>query len=111
MQNKYWDNGQWNDLASPTNIGAAPIGTTIVTTSVSSGTWSADSTYSGYGYRASVAITGVTTDFVPTVTYGFTEATSGNYAPVAESYSGGVYLYSKVNTSITIPSIVCQKAV
>ena len=23
MQNKYWDNEQWNDLASPENIGAA----------------------------------------------------------------------------------------
>ena len=101
--------GSWALLRD--DIGAAAKGSTIIANNISSGTWSADSTYAGYGYRASVAITGVTTDFVPDVTYGFTEATSGNYAPVATSYAGGVYLYSKVNTAITIASIVCQKAV
>jgi hypothetical protein len=37
--------------------------------------------------------------------FGYTEAVSGNYSPIAVSTSGGVYLYAKVNTSITVDSI------
>lgn len=80
-----------------------------VFTNVSVSTWTADNTYTGYGYRASISLNGVTADMIPQVIFGATEAVSGNYLPVAESYAGGIYIYSKVNTSITIPTIMVQK--
>lgn len=79
----------------------------ILDTTVSS--WSSDNTYSDYGYRASIPITGVTASDVAWVTFDVAEATSGDYAPVCQTYAGGVYIYSKVNTSTTVPTITVFK--
>ena len=46
---------------------------------------------------------------VAEVIYSVTDAESGNYASVCETYDGGVYIYSKVNTAITIPTILVVK--
>ena len=79
----------------------------IANTSVS--TWASDNTYTDYPYRASIAITGVTANDVAEIVFGATQATSGDYAPVCETYAGGVYIYSAVNTAITIPTIIVFK--
>lgn len=76
--------------------------------SVSSTSWAGDTTYPDFSYRASISITGVTADMVPEVIFAPTEALSGNYAPVAATYTGGVYIYSKVSTAIIIPTIICH---
>ena len=41
-----------------------------------------------------------------------TDATSGNFAPVCETYNGGVYIYAKEKptTTITIPTIECRQS-
>lgn len=76
--------------------------------------WASDSTYSaqGYNYRATVTVSGVTTAYVPFVTFGLADAIGGNYAPVAVSTSGGVYIYAKSApvATVTIPSVVCVTA-
>jgi hypothetical protein len=95
----------------PTGPTGPATGDVIIATSKTASSWSSSSTYTGYGYRASIAITGVTTDYVPFVTFAPAQADSGNYCPVAQTYSGGVYIYAKVNTSITVPSIVCIRQV
>ena len=77
---------------------------TITNTSVSA--WASDSTYPDYPYRAAIPITGVTANDVAEVMFDVDQATSGDYAPVTVTYSGGVYLYSSVNDPITIPTIV-----
>ena len=76
--------------------------------SISSTSWVEDTTYSDFPYRTSISISGVTADMVPEVIFAPTEALSGNYAPVAATYTGGVYIYSKVSTAITIPTIICH---
>lgn len=78
--------------------------------SVSSNSWIEDTptTYPDFPYRTSVLISGVTADMVPEVIFAPTEALSGNYAPVAQTYTGGVYIYSKVSIAITIPTIICH---
>lgn len=96
----------WNAKADTSDI---PVLKTFTNTSVS--TWVADNTYTGYGYKASITLSGVTADMIPQVIFGATEATSGNYLPIAESYAGGIYIWSKVNDTITIPTITVQKAV
>ena len=76
--------------------------------------WASDSTYSaqGYNYRATATVSGVTSSYVPFVTFGVADAIGGNYAPVAVSLSGGVYIYAKSApvATLTIPSIVCITA-
>ena len=43
------------------------------------------------------------------IIFGMAEATSGDYAPLCETYAGGVYIWSKKNTAITIPVITVLK--
>lgn len=72
---------------------------------VSVSNWVADNTYADYGYRAEIANAKITSNSVVSVIYNVTEALSGNYAPVCQTIDGAIYIYSKVNTSITIPTI------
>ena len=81
--------------------------------SVAASAWVNDSTYAAYPYAASIACPGVTASHVPEVVFGATEATSGNFAPVALSGSGTVKIYAatKPTAAITVQSITCIKAV
>lgn len=82
-------------------------------TSVATTAFAADATYAGYPYRASVALTGVTASMIPEVTFNVDDATSGNFAPVATAYSGGVYIYavSVPASTVTIPTIIVWEGV
>ena len=81
--------------------------------SVPASAWGNDSTYGAYPFAATITAAGVTTAHVPEVNYGATEAASGDFAPVASSGSGTVKIYAAVKptAAITIPSIICIKAV
>lgn len=80
-------------------------------TSVAVSAFTSDSTYADFPYRAAVALSGVTASMIPEVIFGLVDAASGNYAPGAESYNGGVYIYAadKPSAAITIPTILCWK--
>ena len=81
--------------------------------SVLAAAWVADTTYQteGYNYKASIALSGVTTQYRPSVTFALSDAESGNFAPISESYAGGVSIYAKTapTETMTIPSIMCIK--
>lgn len=81
---------------------------TFSNTSIATIAWESDSTYTDYPLRATVALTGVTAAMIADVVYGLTDATGGNFAPVCETYAGGVYLYAKEapEAAITIPTII-----
>lgn len=79
----------------------------IIKTSVSVSSWASDSTYSDFPYKGTITVSGCTANHIPSVTFDVAQATSGNYAPVALSAAGYVYIYSKVNTTITVPAVVC----
>ena len=85
----------------------------FLNTPVLSSDWVSNTAYSalGYNWRASVALDGVTTSHRPDVAFGVADAVGGNFAPVADSYNGGVYIYCKTKptATVTIPSIVCVK--
>ncbi len=72
---------------------------------VSASSWTADSTYGDYGYKCELSFSGVGASDFAFVTFGVTEADSGNYAPVAETAAEKVIIYSKVNTAVTIKSV------
>ncbi len=70
--------------------------------------WENDDTYSEYPYRASILLDNVTAEHFATVVFSVADAIAGQYAPVAETYDGGIYIYSNepIEASVTIPTIV-----
>lgn len=74
---------------------------------VLSSMWTSDNTYADYPYKAMVALNNVSATMTPIVSYSLADSLSGNYAPIAETYDGGIYIWSKTNVGITIPSILC----
>lgn len=77
-------------------------------TTVVASAFVADTTYEDYPYRASVALTGVLATMIPEVIFSLTDATSGDFAPVVECYTGGIYVYaaSVPEETVTIPTII-----
>lgn len=71
--------------------------------------WIADSTYEDYPYRCGIAITGVTAEDYAEVTFSLEDSVSGEYAPVCETYAGGVYIYSGMSDPTTIPTIFIRR--
>lgn len=71
----------------------------------------ADGTYEDYPFRAAVALKDVTAKMIPQVCFGLKEATSGAFAPVCETYNGGIYIYSleKPESDVVILSALCFK--
>lgn len=87
----------------------SPSGGATIFTNKSASSWVADSTYEDFPYRCAVACTGVTASDVAEVVFNVDDAVSGNYAPVCQTYAGGVYIYSSASDSITIPMILVHK--
>lgn len=71
--------------------------------------WVSDATYTDFPYKAAVVCEGVTANHYAEVTFAPADAISGSFAPVAESYNGGVYIYASEipDAALTIPTIVC----
>ena len=80
-------------------------------TVVSASAFVADSTSEDYPYRAAVSLSGVISGMIPEVIFGLADAVSGNFAPVAEAYDGGVYIWAAEvpEASTTIPTIICWR--
>lgn len=79
--------------------------------SVPTSAWIADATYEDFGYRASIALTNVIASMIPEVVFGVVDAMSGIFAPISETYNGGVYIYASdiPDAAITIPTILCWR--
>lgn len=78
----------------------------LLFTNKSASTWVTDNTYPDYAYKCVISCTGVTANTYAIINFAQTEADSGNYATVCETGNGTVTIYSKVDDTITIPSIV-----
>lgn len=76
---------------------------------VTAGTWVSDSTYEDYPYRCDISCTGVTSDMYAEVVFALEQATSGNYAPLCETKTDAVSVWSTENTIITVPTILITK--
>lgn len=71
----------------------------------------ADTTYADYPYRAAVALSGVMESMIPEVVFSLNDSVSGNFAPVAACYNGGVYIYAAEapDAGMTVPTIICWR--
>lgn len=87
-----------------TNI-AAKQSKVLSATGVSVSSWATGNAKGDFTYRVSVPLSGCTASMIPSVTFNVTEAVSGDYCPVCEAYDGGVYIWSKKNTAITVPLV------
>lgn len=78
----------------------------IHNTVVAEDSFAADTTYGDFGFRAAIPIAGVTADWIPDVTFPVQDKV--RYAPVAQTYDGGVYIYAdgKPSGGVTIPTIL-----
>ena len=73
--------------------------------------FAADSTYPDYPYRAAVALTGVTESMIPEVVFSVGALSGTGFAPVAQCYDGGVYIWADGIPSgdVAIHTILCWK--
>lgn len=78
---------------------------------VQPGDFISDETYPDFPYRAAVTLAEVDSKMIPGVAFSVADAMSGNFAPVAAAYAGGVYIYAAriPETAITIPTILCWR--
>lgn len=84
-------------------------GKNLYFTNVNAGNWiiDTDETYPSYTYKCVLTgLTGVTSSMFAIVTFGPTEFDSGNYANVCLTGNGTITIYSKVSSTITIPTII-----
>lgn len=89
-------------------LAADAVKLTFTNTVVEAASFAADETYGDFPYRAAVPLTGAAEAMTPEVVFGVTDAMSGTFAPVAESYAGGVYIYAAElpSAAVTIPTIL-----
>ena len=80
--------------------------------SVATGAFTANTTYEDYPLRAAVPLEGAIASMVPEVIFSMADAIGGNFAPIAESYNGGVYLYASdvPEAKVVIPTIILWRA-
>ena len=89
-------------------LAADAVKLTFTNTTVEAASFTADETYGDFPYRAAVPLTGAAEAMTPEVVFGAADAMSGTFAPVAESYAGGVYIYAAEipSAAVTIPTIL-----
>ena len=89
-------------------LAADAVKLTFTNTVVEAASFAADETYGDFPYRAAVPLTGAAEAMTPEVVFGAADAMSGTFAPVAESYAGGVYIYAAElpSAAVTIPTII-----
>ena len=72
-------------------------------------TWTASTTYTKYPYEAVILIENLKESDSVEVIYSIPDAESTNYASGGELYDGYIKIFAKVNTTITIPTLVVTK--
>ena len=95
-------------IPDPSDIGAQERFLCGRNKAIATAAWASDTTYADYPYRASVALPPITAVSFVEIVFSPTDATSGNFAPVCDTYAGGIYLYAKAvpDAAITIPTII-----
>ena len=78
-------------------------------TNVTVSVWVEDDTYENYPYRSDIPLVDVTPSMIAEVIFGINEVTSGQYAPICETKDGILSIWSNLNKTITIPTIIINK--
>lgn len=99
--------GAVNELKTAMDSTVTSIKATNITIATTDWVSDPDNTTGDFPMRATIAMTGVTSDMFPQVAFGVEEAMSGNYAPISKCGTAAVYIYAveAPDSSITIPSV------
>lgn len=81
-------------------------GKNLYFTNLSASVWVSDSTYNDYSYKCEISCSGVSANMFAIVVFAPSEFDSGNYANVCLTGANTVTIYSKLDTPITVPTIV-----
>ena len=83
----------------------------FTSTSVPTSSFVSDTTYEDYPYRAAIVLSGVTSSMIPEVVFPVAALAETDFAPVAECYNGGVYIYAaeQPQETVIIPTIICWR--
>ena len=84
-------------------LDGAEVGKYLYNKTVS--TWSNDNTYPDYPKKGFISAPGVSGADGVEVTFSTADAVSGNYAPVANTVAGGIEIWAKAQSTVTIPTI------
>lgn len=90
-------------------LNGVSIRATIILENLQISNWVEDSTYTSFGYKADITINNLKETDLCEVIFSQDDAASGNYAQVNSSTTNTLTIYSKVNTEITIPTIIVLK--
>lgn len=71
--------------------------------------WVADTTYQDFAYRCDLPCAGVTANHHAEVLFAYSEASSGNYAPVCETKDGYVSIWGNNTQTIIVSQIIILK--
>lgn len=71
--------------------------------------WVSDSTYNDYPYRCDLQCSGVTSDMYAEVVFSVMQASGGDYAPICETKTNAVSIWSKQNVTISVPTVIITK--
>ena len=100
--------GAYQDVDARVAVLESSTKLVVTGTSVETSAFVDDTTYTDYPYRAAIAIDGVTSDMIPEVIFDMDDCTSGIFAPLANTYDGGVYIYTAgvPDEIVVIPTII-----
>lgn len=103
-----WTTAHWTQVSVSNELFSASklvfTNVTVANTNFTSG-----SGYTEYPYMAAIPLTNVTNTMIPEVVYSLNDVVENIFAPISETYNGGVYIYASdiPSISITIPTIIC----
>lgn len=107
-----WTPAHWTQVSITNEITNMTKKLLYVNVAIPSTSFASDSTYEDFPYRATMALSSVSSSMIPELTFGLEDAVEGIFAPVAETYNGGIYVYANgipENTTI-IPTIICWQS-
>lgn len=104
-----WTTAHWIQVTIADELQSKISKLVFLNTAILPAAFENDETYVDYPYKASLVLSGVTSTMIPEVIFGLTEILEGIFAPISETFNGGIYLYSNTIPieTIIIPTIIC----
>ena len=104
-----WTAAHWTQVNITDELQTKASKLVFINTTALPSEFIADVTYTDFPYRAAVSLSGVTDTMIPEVIFSLTDSVEGIFAPICESYNGGIYVYSDSvpENTVTIPTIIC----
>lgn len=101
-----WTPAHWTQVSMTNEIKQKYV---FINEAIPSSAFASDSTYEDFPYCASIALSSVNSLMVPELIFGLKDAVEGIFAPVAETYNGGIYVYANEipEDTTVIPTIIC----